>query len=69
MVFADADLERAVEETLRAKFRNAGESCVAANRIFVEAPIAEAFAEAYAKRVAALRVGDPSWRRRTSAPW
>ncbi len=59
LVFADADLERAVEETLRAKFRNAGESCVAANRIFVEAPIAEAFAEAYAKRVAALRVGDP----------
>ncbi|MEZ0320972.1 MAG: NAD-dependent succinate-semialdehyde dehydrogenase [Thermus sp.] len=59
LVFADADLERAVAETLRAKFRNAGESCVAANRILVEAPIAEAFAEAYAERVRALRVGDP----------
>ena len=59
LVFADADLTQAVEETLRAKFRNAGESCVAANRIFVEAPIAEAFAQAYAERVKALRVGDP----------
>jgi succinate-semialdehyde dehydrogenase/glutarate-semialdehyde dehydrogenase len=59
LVFADADLEKAVEETLRAKFRNAGESCVAANRIFVEAPVAEAFAEAYARRASALRVGDP----------
>lgn len=59
LIFADADLEKAVEETLRAKFRNAGESCVAANRIFVEAPIAETFAEAYARRVSALRIGDP----------
>ncbi|WP_241374351.1 aldehyde dehydrogenase family protein, partial [Thermus arciformis] len=57
--FADADLDRAVEETLRAKFRNAGESCVAANRIFVQAEVAEAFAEAYARRVQALKVGDP----------
>ncbi|KGQ22501.1 NAD-dependent succinate-semialdehyde dehydrogenase [Thermus filiformis] len=59
LVFRDADLERAVAETLRAKFRNAGESCVAANRIFVEAPIAEAFARAYAEGVRALKVGDP----------
>lgn len=59
LVFADADLDRAVEETLRAKFRNAGESCVAANRIFVQAEVAEAFAEAYARRVQALKVGDP----------
>lgn len=48
-----------MEETLRAKFRNAGESCVAANRIFVQAEVAEAFAEAYARRVQALKVGDP----------
>ncbi len=59
LVFADADLDRAVEETLRAKFRNIGQSCVAANRIYVEAPIAQAFAEAYAEWVRTLRVGDP----------
>jgi len=59
LVFQDADLERAVAETLRAKFRNIGQSCVAANVILVEEPVAEAFAEAYARAVRALRVGDP----------
>ncbi|TBH21828.1 NAD-dependent succinate-semialdehyde dehydrogenase [Thermus thermamylovorans] len=59
LVFADADLERAVAETVRAKFRNVGQSCVAANLILVEEPVAEAFAEAYAERVKALKVGDP----------
>ena len=38
-----ADFERALEQTLIAKFRNTGQSCVAANRFIVEAPIASAF--------------------------
>lgn len=59
LVFQDADLERAVAETLRAKFRNVGQSCVAANVILVEEGIAADFAEAYAEKVRALRVGHP----------
>ena len=59
LVFADADLEWAVAETLRAKFRNIGQSCVAANWLFVEEPVAEAFARLYAERVKALKVGNP----------
>ncbi|MCS6869004.1 NAD-dependent succinate-semialdehyde dehydrogenase, partial [Thermus sp.] len=59
LVFADADLERAVAEGLRAKFRNVGQSCVAANLFLVEEPVAEAFARAFAEGVRALRVGDP----------
>jgi succinate-semialdehyde dehydrogenase/glutarate-semialdehyde dehydrogenase len=57
LVFADADLDRAVEGALVAKMRNGGESCIAANRIYVQAPIAEAFADRLAARIAALRVG------------
>ncbi len=59
LVFADADLERAAQEALRAKFRNTGQSCVAANRFYVEAPIAEAFAEAFQKKVQTLKLGNP----------
>ncbi len=59
VVFADADLDRAVNELIRAKFRNSGQSCIAANRFFVEARIAEVFAERYAEAVSRLKVGDP----------
>ncbi len=58
-IFADADLEQAVTEALRAKFRNGGQSCVAANCFYVEEPVVEAFAGLYAERARALRVGDP----------
>ncbi|MFQ3662107.1 MAG: NAD-dependent succinate-semialdehyde dehydrogenase [Chloroflexaceae bacterium] len=58
IVFADADLESAVRGAIASKFRNAGQTCVCANRIFVERPIYERFAAAFAEQVAALRVGN-----------
>jgi succinate-semialdehyde dehydrogenase/glutarate-semialdehyde dehydrogenase len=57
IVFDDADLEAAVEGALASKFRNAGQTCVCANRIYVQSGIYEAFAERLAARAAALRVG------------
>ena len=58
IVFADADLNRAVEGTVTAKFRNTGQSCIAANRVFVERPIYEKFLEAFVAKARSLRVGD-----------
>ncbi|MFF7487059.1 NAD-dependent succinate-semialdehyde dehydrogenase [Streptomyces luteogriseus] len=58
IVFDDADLDVAVEGTMVAKMRNMGESCCAANRIYVHTSLAEAFATRLAARMAALTVGD-----------
>jgi succinate-semialdehyde dehydrogenase/glutarate-semialdehyde dehydrogenase len=57
IVFDDADLEAALDGAMVAKMRNAGEACTAANRIFVQSGIHDAFAEGLARRMAALRVG------------
>ena len=57
IVFADADLDAAVDGALTAKMRNVGEACTAANRFHVAAPIAEEFAARLAERMAALKVG------------
>lgn len=57
IVFADADIERAVESCLSAKFATSGQDCLAANRILVERPVYERFTAAFAARVAALAVG------------
>ncbi len=57
IVFADADLDAAVAGAVASKFRNAGQTCVCANRIFVERPIYERFAAALTAQVAALQVG------------
>ena len=57
IVFADADLDHAVEQAMIAKMRNMGESCVAANRFHVEASIAEEFTAKLTAKMAALRVG------------
>ena len=59
IVLADADLDRAVEIGVKARMQNTGQSCIAAKRFIVEAPVFDAFAERYTERVAALRVGDP----------
>lgn len=58
IVFEDADLDRAVEGAFAAKMRNMGEACTAANRIFVQRPVAEEFARRLAARLGALAVGD-----------
>ncbi|MGW7688997.1 NAD-dependent succinate-semialdehyde dehydrogenase [Streptomyces asiaticus] len=58
IVFEDANLDRAVEGAFAAKMRNMGEACTAANRIFVQRPVAEEFARRLAARLDALRVGD-----------
>jgi len=57
LVFADADLDAAVDGAMVAKMRNAGEACTAANRFYVEAPVAEEFARRLAARMAGLRLG------------
>ena len=57
VVFADADLDAALDGAMIAKMRNGGEACTAANRFFVEAPVAEEFGRRLAERMAALRVG------------
>jgi len=58
IVFDDADLDRAVEGALIAKYRNSGQTCVCANRIYVQRPVLQAFAEKLAVATANLRVGD-----------
>lgn len=63
LVFEDADLDRAVEGALQAKFRNTGQACTAANRFHVQESIADEFAKRLADRVAAFQTGrgtDPS---------
>ena len=57
LVFADADLDAAVEGAVVAKMRNNGESCVAANRFHVAAEVAEEFSRRLAERMGSLRVG------------
>ena len=58
IVFDDADLERAVEGALIAKYRNAGQTCVCVNRFLVQDGIYEAFVSRLAERVSAFKVGD-----------
>ena len=57
IVFADADLDLAVKGTILSKFRNAGQTCVCANRILVEDAIYDTFSEKLAEAVAKLKVG------------
>jgi len=58
IVFDDADINAAVEGALASKYRNAGQTCVCSNRIYVQSGIYEAFASRFAERVATLKVGD-----------
>jgi aspartate-semialdehyde dehydrogenase len=58
IIFDDADLDRAVDIAINAKFATSGQDCLAANRIFVQRSIIEAFVEAFAKRIATLKVGN-----------
>ena len=58
IVFDDADLDAAVDGAIMCKYRNAGQTCVCANRIYVQDGIHDAFAEKFAEKVKALKVGD-----------
>ena len=58
IVFDDADLDAAVEGTMMCKFRNAGQTCVCANRIYVQSGVYDAFAAKLKVAVDALQVGD-----------
>lgn len=57
IVFADADLDLAVAETIKGKFRNSGQTCVCPNRVYVEASVAETYATKLAAEVAKIPVG------------
>ncbi|MYB89715.1 MAG: NAD-dependent succinate-semialdehyde dehydrogenase [Proteobacteria bacterium] len=58
IVFDDADIESAVEGAMQSKFRNAGQTCVCANRIFVQDGVYDHFNEKLAAAVSALNVGN-----------
>ncbi|BAU31855.1 NAD-dependent succinate-semialdehyde dehydrogenase [Microcella alkaliphila] len=57
VVFEDADLDKAVDGALLAKFRNIGQACTAANRFLVHSSVADEFARRVTERVAAMRMG------------
>ncbi len=57
IVFDDADLDSAVEGAMQSKYRNAGQTCICANRFYVQAGVHDAFVERLAERVAALKLG------------
>lgn len=57
IVFADADLDRAVDIAMNAKFATSGQDCLAANRIYVQRPVLAEFTARFAARIAALKVG------------
>ncbi len=59
LIFEDADIDAAVREVVACKFRNAGQTCVCTNRIYVQNSIAAEFTERLTHAVASLRVGDP----------
>lgn len=58
IIFDDANLETAVKGTIASKYRNAGQTCVCTNRIFVQEKIYDAFLEKYREETAGLKVGN-----------
>ena len=59
IVFDDADLDVAVKQTVACKYRNAGQTCVCTNRIYVQRGILEEFTRRFAEASSVLNVGDP----------
>ncbi|MFC5650569.1 aldehyde dehydrogenase family protein [Paenibacillus solisilvae] len=59
VVLSDADLDLAVEMTIRGAMRSTGQKCTATSRVIVEAPLVNAFSEALVERSRKLQVGDP----------
>jgi succinate-semialdehyde dehydrogenase / glutarate-semialdehyde dehydrogenase len=58
IVFEDADIDAAVEGAIISKMRNMGQTCVCANRIFVQRPVVDEFSEKLTEKMAAMKVGD-----------
>lgn len=58
IVFDDAELDKAVDGAIASKYRNAGQTCVCANRFYVQSGVYDAFVEKFAAKVAALKVGN-----------
>ena len=58
IVFDDADIDSAVEGAMASKYRNAGQTCVCANRIYVQDGVYDRFVEKFAAKVQALKVGN-----------
>ena len=58
LIFDDCDLDRAVQETIVAKFRNTGQSCIAANRIYVQKAIHKKFLDKFVAAVERLKTGN-----------
>ncbi len=57
IVFADADIDAAVRQTVASKFRNAGQQCISPTRFYVQQEVYAPFVEQFSAAVAALRVG------------
>lgn len=68
IVFEDADIDKAVAGAVAAKFRNSGQTCVCANRFFVQEKIYDQFSEKFAQAIAALKVGDGKDEATTTGP-
>lgn len=68
VVLADADVAAAARTAVRARFQNAGQSCIAAKRFVVERSVADEFIEAFLAGVSSLRVGDPAAEGTTLGP-
>ncbi len=59
LVFADADLDRAADAIVASRYRHAGQTCICAQRIYVEAGVKQALVEALTARIGRLKVGNP----------
>lgn len=59
VIFEDADLHKAAAEVISSKFRNAGQTCVCTNRIYVQRSVADEFTRILTEKTAALKLGDP----------
>lgn len=58
IVFEDADLEKAVEGAIASKYRNAGQTCICLNRIYVQESVVKQFTEIYKQKVTAMKIGN-----------
>ncbi len=59
IVFDDADLDKAADAAMIGKFRNNGQSCIAANRLYVHERVIEEFVEKFSERIRTMQIGDP----------